>query len=398
MYQKNNRLLKICIQKQPQMLDSKRTFKVDFYQNRILEKYANKEPNSVTLRQLTLFGRTASQSEEKLLKSANYIREELPIRIAHRIRMFQQLPFVTGTNPHIEKVYKLYWEAFETFISVNPITDLEQNKAFCEIVQKMLNTHAVVIPHLVKGMQESQVHMNAQECNKFMNETLQSRISRRVLAEQHIAITKSFEKKKHSNLMIGVVHSECKANEAVQKCYKLAGKLFTDAFLTAPPELILDGHTHAKFTYIPAHIEYILFELIKNSMRFTAKTHLLDPSLSELPPIRITIGVGDNQVMFRVSDQGGGIDKDTFDTLWNFVKNDPPSDLDNQTELLGKVEELVPLTSTMGIGLPMSRVYANYWGGSMSLFSMYGYGTDAYVTIHTGNSLENLSYNDSEDK
>ncbi|KAJ2999907.1 hypothetical protein HDV02_001426 [Globomyces sp. JEL0801] len=328
----------------------------------------------------------------------NFDKRRKVYSLIKEIQKYQLTPYALIPVPQIQDFLKKLGDPEKLCLMSEDELYSKSLEAFCEIVQKMLNTHAVVIPHLVKGMQESQVHMNAQECNKFMNETLQSRISRRVLAEQHIAITKSFEKKKHSNLMIGVVHSECKANEAVQKCYQLAGKLFTDAFLTAPPELILDGHTHAKFTYIPAHIEYILFELIKNSMRFTAKTHLLDPSLSELPPIRITIGVGDNQVMFRVSDQGGGIDKDTFDTLWNFVKNDPPSDLDNQTELLGKVEELVPLTSTMGIGLPMSRVYANYWGGSMSLFSMYGYGTDAYVTIHTGNSLENLSYNDSEDK
>ncbi|KAJ3033635.1 hypothetical protein HDV00_006010 [Rhizophlyctis rosea] len=54
-----------------------------FYQNRILEHYASQETKRVTLRQLTVFGRTLT--EEKLLKSANYVRSELPVRLAHRI-------------------------------------------------------------------------------------------------------------------------------------------------------------------------------------------------------------------------------------------------------------------------------------------------------------------------
>jgi hypothetical protein len=80
----------------------KRKLQVDFYQNRILDRFALRVPKSVTLKQLTLFGRQVVKSQEKLLQSANYLREELPVRLAHRIRKFQQLPFVVGTNPQIE--------------------------------------------------------------------------------------------------------------------------------------------------------------------------------------------------------------------------------------------------------------------------------------------------------
>ena len=55
-----------------------------FYQNTILDRYAAKETKRVTLRQLTVFGRNLS--EEKLIRSANYVREELPVRLAHRIQ------------------------------------------------------------------------------------------------------------------------------------------------------------------------------------------------------------------------------------------------------------------------------------------------------------------------
>ena len=38
----------------------------------------------------------------------------------------------------------------------------------------------------------------------------------------------------------------------------------------------------------------------------------------------------------------------------------------------------VPMAG-LGLGLPLSRVYARYFGGELSVLSMQNYGTDAYV-------------------
>jgi hypothetical protein len=258
-----------------------------------------KDPKSVTLKQLTMFGRQVTKSQEKLLQSANYLREELPVRLAHRIRKFQQLPFVVGTNPQIEKCYNLYWEAFEEFRAVKEIKTVEDNTSYCALIERMLLTHRVIIPLLVTGIHESQKYMDPKQLNKFMNETLQSRVSRRVLAEQHLCLSKEFHGMESSSHQIGVVNSQCKAIDIVQRCVKKADELFMNSFDSLPPQVQIDGHLDATFTYIPEHIHYILFEIIKNSMRYTHQSHS-----GKLPPIRVTIGKSDSQVMFRVSDQG----------------------------------------------------------------------------------------------
>merc|ERR1712107_310473 len=42
-----------------------------------------------------------------------------------------------------------------------------------------------------------------------------------------------------------------------------------------------------------------------------------------------------------------------------------------------------------GFGLPLSRVYAQYFGGDIHVQSMHGYGTDVYLNInHLGDALE----------
>lgn len=46
----------------------------------------------------------------------------------------------------------------------------------------------------------------------------------------------------------------------------------------------------------------------------------------------------------------------------------------------------------LGLGLPMTRVYAEYWGGSLQHTSMEGYGTDVFLHIEKlGNRLEQLN-------
>lgn len=50
-----------------------------FYQNRVIEQFASIATKRVTLRQLIAFSRNINHL--KLLKSANYVREELSVRL-----------------------------------------------------------------------------------------------------------------------------------------------------------------------------------------------------------------------------------------------------------------------------------------------------------------------------
>jgi hypothetical protein len=46
----------------------------------------------------------------------------------------------------------------------------------------------------------------------------------------------------------------------------------------------------------------------------------------------------------------------------------------------------------LGMGLPMSRVYAEYWAGGLELHSLEGYGVDAFLQISKlGNQNEQLT-------
>lgn len=119
-----------------------------------------------------VFGR--SLTEDRLISSANYVRTELPTRIAHRIRDIQHLPYVVVTNPHINDVYNLYYSAFDKFRKMKEIKTLEDNDQLCEIIGENLRMHLTVIPKLAMGIHESQGLIDSKDMDKFMNTILKS--------------------------------------------------------------------------------------------------------------------------------------------------------------------------------------------------------------------------------
>lgn len=137
-----------------------------------LHRWVQKEARPISLRQLTFFGRTLT--ENRLLSSANYVRTELPTRLAHRLRDMQTLPFVVVTNPHMSHVYELYYKAFEKLRKIREIKTAEENEQYCKMISETLQEHLTVIPRLAMGVLECQDLMRPEEIDKFMNTLLRS--------------------------------------------------------------------------------------------------------------------------------------------------------------------------------------------------------------------------------
>ncbi|KAF9509490.1 hypothetical protein BS47DRAFT_149111 [Hydnum rufescens UP504] len=229
---------------------------LQFYRNRQLELYAARETKRLSLRQLVFFGR--AMDEERLIKSANYVRVELPVRIAHRIRDMQALPYVVVTQESFAKVYELYWDAFEKFRRFPPIETLEQNENFCEFVRGLLNEHATVIPSLSLGLSLSSHHLSPDQLDSFMRRMLVSRISRRVLAEHHIALSNSISENKNSDPHehVGIIYTNLSVKDSIVRCKNLLREVHDAEDALTPvdrltfPEILIDGHTDTRFSYI----------------------------------------------------------------------------------------------------------------------------------------------------
>ncbi|KAI9784882.1 MAG: hypothetical protein M1816_000577 [Peltula sp. TS41687] len=385
---------------------------------------------------LTFFGRTLT--EERLLSSANYIRTELPTRIAHRIRDMQTLSYVVVTNPHMSHVYELYYKAFDTFRRVRAITSIEENDRYCKVISETLREHLTVIPRLAMGVIECQDMMRSEDMDKFMNTMLRSRISRRVIAEQHLSLTDTFHSPWHfpeakmspatHGDFVGEVFLRCNAREVVERCAVMAQALTKEAYGSegSIARVVIEGHLDATFPYIPSHVEYIIGELLRNSIQAVGERYRRS-GVREPPPIEVLICEAPQHVIIRISDQGGGIPRELLPHLWSFSKGprsqtrlenlvkvpkmaaimqEVKADMDSsQTAVVGgqgrkaiqQQSSLASLTGRppnlrLGMGLPMSRVYAEYWAGTLELHSLEGYGVDAFLQISKlGNKNEQLS-------
>ncbi|KAJ6613414.1 alpha-ketoacid dehydrogenase kinase N-terminal domain-containing protein [Mycena sp. CBHHK59/15] len=393
-----------------------------FYQNKQLEIYASKKANRLTLRQLVFFGR--SMDHDRLIKSANYVRTELPVRIAHRLRDLQALPYIVVTQEGVAKVYELYWSAFEKFRRYLPINTLEDNDAFCRFLAEVLHEHSTVIPSLFLGLSLASPHLPPDYLDSFMRRMLVSRISRRVLAEHHIALSEIHSGKltNHGEPHVGIIFTGLNVKRCIEKC----GRLLRERG-NGWPDIVIDGHSETQFAYIKEHLEYIIFELLKNAMHATASHHRSAPSL---PPIRATIVAGAHDVGIRISDQGGGLSLASIKTpsdLFSFshirnaarlqnsrigalrtVSSSPHGMRATVDEQVGRwqqnmasgnypdakdddpeMEAGVGPHPRIGIGLPMSNIFATYFGGSLELVSLDGWGTDVYLRLpKLGTNLE----------
>eukprot|EP00913_Durusdinium_trenchii_P004571 g4246.t1 len=112
------------------------------------------------------------------------------------------------------------------------------------------------------------------------------------------------------------------------------------------------------FTYVPKYLYYMVLELLKNSARATIETSSSQAEI-EARPIVVTVSANSGQVAIRIQDSAA-LPEDTRSDVWEH----------QGTPLAG-----------YGVGLPLSRLYAQYLGGSLHLMSMPGEGTTAFLHL-----------------
>lgn len=85
---------------------------------------------------------------------------------------------------------------------------------------------------------------------------------------------------------------------------------------------------------------------------------------------------GKEDICVKISDRGGGIPRSESHCLFKYMYSTAPK----PSSLTDTDAHLVPLAG-YGYGLPISRLYARYFHGDLSLQSCEGYGTDAVIYL-----------------
>ncbi|CEM37805.1 unnamed protein product [Vitrella brassicaformis CCMP3155] len=133
----------------------------------------------------------------------------------------------------------------------------------------------------------------------------------------------------------------------------------------------------------------------------------------ELPPVQVILSGDNHQVAIKIADEGGGIAREAESKIWSYLYTtakpigEPSNEQDSQVKNMPHAPHTGPFgyldrsqrnglrpgsspdaskpsispLAGFGCGLPLSRLYAQYLGGSLKVVSMPRWGTDAYLFL-----------------
>ncbi|KAK3353178.1 branched-chain alpha-ketoacid dehydrogenase [Lasiosphaeria hispida] len=400
-------------------------------------RLAKKPLHLLSLADLIKHGRPPL-SAEALLASARFTLSLLPIRLAHRIQALRNLPYIVVSNPNIRKIYNNYQHSLSTLLpwQGRTISNLDDEIRFTEVLAELVQTHTDTIPILARGFLECRKYISATEVTRFLDEHLRARIGTRLVAEQHIALhfssTPHFDPgasptpcPEHPNY-IGVINTALRPATTIDTCGGFVADI-CELQYGVRPQWVINGSPDTTFAFVPMHLEYIVTELLKNAFRATVENGMsrepIAITIAPQPPDTIPHNGGastesrldppneergvfgkdsiapldDNApgVTIRIRDRGGGINPDVLPHIWGysfttFAEDDVPGGTGSNSGWSGGDDALGVISAAssgsssiagLGYGLPLSRAYAEYFGGGIAVQSLYGWGTDVYLRL-----------------
>lgn len=347
--------------------------------------HALKKQTGVSLKYMLDFG--AKPIERQLILSAQFLHKELPVRLAHRVAELENLPYGLSTKPHILKVRDWYVESFKDLRTFPTIKDTLDELKFTELLKGIYQRHKNVVPTMAMGVAELKKELadgiglnELPEIHQFLDGFYLSRIGIRILIGQHIALHEP-QRQDYIGLICTRVSPLQVALEAIEDARNICMREYGSA-----PDVSVYGEPGFTFAYVPSHLHHMVFELVKNSLR--AVEDKFQDRLEASPPIRLVVAEGGEDVTIKVSDEGGGIPRSGLPRIWTYLYTTArsPVELDD-----GNADDGPAVLAGYGYGLPISRLYARYFGGDLQIISMEGYGTDAYLHLNRlGNVQEPL--------
>ncbi|OXB65828.1 hypothetical protein ASZ78_002747 [Callipepla squamata] len=396
--------------------------------------YSRFSPSPLSMKQFLDFG-----SENACEKTSfMFLRQELPVRLANIMKEISLLPDNLLRTPSVQLVQSWYVQSLQEILDFKdkssedagaihswPVFSLQEAEpwyfctqpssfswadtqfargfnslesehltmyrfSFTDTVIKIRNRHNDVIPTMAQGVIEYKESfgidpVTSQNVQYFLDRFYMSRISIRMLLNQHSLLFGGKSNPAHPK-HIGSIDPSCNVVGVIRDGYESA-KSLCDLYYMSSPELVLEELNikspgqPMQVVYVPSHLYHMVFELFKNAMRATME-HNADRCI--YPPIHVHVTLGNEDLTVKMSDRGGGVPMRKIDRLFNYMYSTAPRprvETSRATPLAG-----------FGYGLPISRLYAQYFQGDLKLYSLEGYGTDAviYIKALSTESIERL--------
>ncbi|KAG0325867.1 hypothetical protein BG004_003084 [Podila humilis] len=437
----------------------------------------------VQLKQMYTLGRHVLESKNQgaLVIPAVFLHQELPIRLSHALKMLNSniLPVNMSDMPTFQHIARSYLEDISMVTQMPKPSTPQLEEEFTVLLRTLEQRHKIKMLAISRGFRElmedvqSQCRNNHQQSpfnslyyhngkgwtidpladkniQIFFNRFYTINLGTRLLIGEHLALHD-----RGLNL-VQRVNPLSISKRAIRDAQKVCAAHYGES---APSVLIHTPNPDITTTYVDEFLHRNIYELLKNAMRATCEAHLQRGSplsssglrtatKSKLPPIKLVLVDGGEDVTIKISDEGGGMALSEMDKIWSYVHTgtssslrQPASQLVNTEAVATPSQRQAPNTSTLsplstsstgmpnppmgrhpadsmtmmgglaseakdyldlplsgsGHGLPLARLIARYFGGDLSLISMEGYGTDSYLSLYRDdNHLENFPEQEEE--
>ncbi|KAJ7580981.1 mitochondrial pyruvate dehydrogenase [Mycena floridula] len=415
-----------------------------------IHHFASFPQTGVSLQQMVLFGQNPSQGT--LLKASQFLAEELPVRLAHRVKELDELPHNLSDMPSINKVKNWYAQSFEELItfpqiflplnirralmgtkadeitlpestpsptffndessySISPALNngsngynkmklrvpmerryyanpsgvswppeiQDYNVRFTKCLEAIKSRHDPTVTTVAQGVLEWKRSQNARhiglDIQAWLDRFYMSRIGIRFLIGQHVALN---TQQAHDDY-VGIICTNANVHDILQEAIENARFVCEEhyAMFKGPPVQLICP-PKLSFPYVPGHLSHICFELLKNSLRAVVERYGVDQE-DKFPPIKVIVVEGKEDITIKISDEGGGIPRSAIPLIWTYMY----TTMEGQglSQDFHASDFKAPMAG-FGYGLPLSRLYARYFGGDLRLIAMDGFGTDVYIHLN----------------
>ena len=247
----------------------------------------------------------------------------------------------------------------------------DYNKKFSRCLDQIKRRHDPVVTTVAQGINEYKRKRQRMQIDSsiqsFLDRFYMSRIGIRMLIGQHIALTDQ-RNNKHPNY-VGIICTKTNVKDLAEEAIENARFVCEDHFgLFEAPRVQLFCPDHLNFMYVPGHLSHMMFETLKNSLRAVVERHGAEKE--DFPVTKVVVAEGKEDITIKISDEGGGIPRSAIPLVWTYMY----TTVDSTPELdpgFDASDFKAPMAG-FGYGLPISRLYARYFGGDLKLISMEG--------------------------
>lgn len=336
--------------------------------------YSLKKINKVYFEDL-LF--TAKPIVNLKMLTTTHLYNEMPIRISKRIRDLNALPFGLNHNHNVNIIRDWYITSFCELIEIkSPKTENDCDE-FREKIKIIYDRHSSVIITLNKGLFELKESghfdkKDEEELQLFLNKFHSSRTEIRILIEHYLKLFNDPDNKNK----YGAIDMNLNLKDTIKTaCHEIKIICEKQNYDFDIDSIKINGN--ASLPYIKNYLHYIIFEIIKNSTQAILDKNALHPNVD------ISIKDVEEYIIVKITDNGIGINKKNINNIWlySFTTHQIPSqNIINSNDFYNES----PL-SGFGYGLPICKIYLDFFGGFIKIESIENIGTVVYIFLRNYN-------------